>query len=470
LSRAPHGAAPARRFVRLAGAVAALAVAVVPAWAGTAGDAGEVSFARALLRLEARRAGKVRVLHFGDSHTVSGPVGGLVGGALRAAFGDGGPGLGLPWTPPPYSVREGLRSGTTSGWRRVMPRYGDPPSEVGLWGCAVETDEAGQTAWIRGEAASVRVAYLRQPGGGAVQFLLDGAPIGEADLAAPAPEVGVFEWNAGGDAARRLEIRTTRRGRTRILGTTLERAEGGIVYSPVGILGARADLLLKSRDDVFGALMRLEAPDLVIVAFGANEAGDRPFDPRGYAALFDRALARIRAAAPQAEMLVVAPPDRAERAANGEWRSMATLDEIARIQESAARRRGAAFFDLRRAMGGEGQIVRWAERRRPLAQADHVHYTSEGYARLAQWIASEVFDLYGRARRAPALLAELRAEGDGSSDLLEAARRPFTPPPFRGAAPPPTIADREPPDGPTFAVGQVRAERLPNGKIVLRNN
>ena len=57
MSRAPRGAAPARRFVRLAGAVAALAVAVVPAWAGTAGDAGEVSFARALLRLEARRAG-----------------------------------------------------------------------------------------------------------------------------------------------------------------------------------------------------------------------------------------------------------------------------------------------------------------------------------------------------------------------------------------------------------------------------
>ena len=257
---------------------------------------------------------------------------------------------------------------------------------------------------------------------------------------------------------------------TRILGATLERAEGGIVYSPVGVLGARADLLLKSRDDIFETLMRLEAPDLVVVAFGANEAGDRPFDARGYAALFDRALTRIRAAAPQAELLVVAPPDRAERAADGSWRSMATLDELARIQESAARRRGAAFFDLRRAMGGAGQIVRWAALRRPLAQADHVHYTSEGYARLAQWLAAEVFDLYGRARRAPTLLAELRAEGDGSADLLELARRPFSPPLARGAAPARTVADREPAAERTFAVGRVRAETSPNGTLVIRNN
>jgi lysophospholipase L1-like esterase len=57
-------------------------------------------------------------------------------------------------------------------------------------------------------------------------------------------------------------------------------------------------------------------------------------------------------------------------------------------QRKAADLAGAAFWDARHAMGGEGSIIRWAKR--GLAQPDHVHLTGAGYLALADKFYEEI--------------------------------------------------------------------------------
>src|SRR5690349_9548377 len=58
------------------------------------------SFVSALANLATQHSGKVRILHFGDSHIASDSETAIVRASLQQRFGDGGPGLILPWKGP----------------------------------------------------------------------------------------------------------------------------------------------------------------------------------------------------------------------------------------------------------------------------------------------------------------------------------------------------------------------------------
>lgn len=396
--------------------VAALCVGPCPA-----AESGLFKLTRGLLERENGAPRKIRVLHFGDSHLVSGPQAGFIAGVLKQAFGDGGPGLGLPGSLPRYQVRHGLTSGNSSGWRRLTPRPDSPVDDLGLVCGALETDQEGQEAWISGMAQEFRIALLAQPGGGRVSVLLDGRPVGEVDLAAAEPVAQVFAHSVEGPARiHRLSFRTLGKGKVRLLGVTLEKSGGGVVYSPLGLLGARAGLLLRWKEETFARLIAYEEPDLIILSFGTNEAGDRPFDDSGYGAQFQRLLDRIRRAVPDAAVWIIGPPDRATRRGDG-WQSLATLENVVTYEKTAARRAGAAFFDLRQAMGGAGVIHRWAALRPALAQDDHIHYTPEGYGKLASLTLERFFEMVDEVRRSPAFTQYLRDEG-AASELLALTR------------------------------------------------
>lgn len=370
-----------------------------------------------LISLQAGRQGKVRVLHVGDSHVASSPEPLALGQLLKGIFGDGGPGLCLPWTPPRYTVRAGLRTGCSGGWRRVVPRGDSPEDDAGLVGCSLECDSPGESAWIEGQGSSFRLEFLQRPGGGTAQVFLDGKPVGRANAASERRGVGVFTHEAApaGGTTHRWEIRSEG-GPFRILGSALENPSG-LVYSPLGVLGARADLLLKCRAETFNALMASESPDLILVAFGTNESGSRPGDLDAYPALFARVLRRLKSAAPDAALVVLGPPDRTG-AAQG-------MDRIISAQRGACAAEGAAFLDQRKAMGGPGSFARWVSSRPPLAQPDGVHFTADGYLRLARDAAAALLARYDKTKAEAPFQAALRERwGDGALPLLALASRP----------------------------------------------
>jgi len=336
------------------------------------------------------RWGALRVLHFGDSHTGSDPLQAVLRQGLADRFGDGGSGLGLPWG---GRRRDGL--GATSGWRRLTVTGKSTDVLVGLGGAALESTRRGERAWLHQPCGRLRLYLLRQPGGGTLRLTVDGRLLGDHNLNGAYPEVVVVDRNLGAASqARRVELQTLSDGKCRILGVALEGFRGA-AYSPLSVNGAQASWLLRMPETLFLAQMAPEAPDLIILAFGTNEAIGHDFDPGGYDRALRQVLERCRRAAPQAALLLVAPPDAAFR--NGR---PGALDQVAAIQRAQAAAFGAGFVDLRQAMGA-GAIRSWLAS--GLAQNDLVHFTPQGYFRHAHVILTAALRCLEAVPRVPGI-------------------------------------------------------------------
>ncbi|HPC82116.1 MAG TPA: GDSL-type esterase/lipase family protein [Thermoanaerobaculaceae bacterium] len=371
--------------------------------------------ARALLGLEAGESRVVRVLHFGDSHIASGPEAALVGAALRRTFGDGGAGLGLPGPLPRHHARDGLAGGSSGGWRRTAPQRGDPPRPAGLAGAYLETFRAGETAWVQGMGTSFRLTYWRQPAGGVLEVLRDGRVCAVQSLDGPAG-VGVLRLAAPDSGPHRWEVRSSGRGAVRLLGVALEN-ERGVAYSPLGQNGATAELLLACEERVFTELLQIEQPDVVILAFGTNEAGDPRFDPPAYERVLHRVMARIRAARPEAAVILAGPPER------GDGRGTAVA-AVTAAQRRVAEQGGGVFVDRLAGMGGAGSARRWASASPPLIQPDMVHFTAPGYARLAAMVLEGLVEAFNATKASRSFRSALRLREARPEPLLAAADRP----------------------------------------------
>lgn len=167
----------------------------------------------------------------------------------------------------------------------------------------------------------------------------------------------------------------------------------GVDFSVLGINGARAVRLTSWSDSALAAGVARRKPDLIILAYGTNEVTDNNWSIESYQRMFAGILRRFRRAAPQASLLVLAPPDRAVRGMRG-WQSAARMTALIEAQRRAAIEVGAAFWSAYGAMGGAGSMNNWV--RQGLGQPDHVHLTRTGYARLGHLFYQDIIDSYGR--------------------------------------------------------------------------
>lgn len=328
-------------------------------------------------------AGLLRILHLGDSHVAAASGHRSYDAFFRARFGDGGPGFALPWT----TSRPGLRTSLSGGWR--VHRKDDGDRMLGLGGSFMEAARPGAWARVEGRGARLRLQFLRQPGGGQAAVRVDGALVATVDLAGETGLVPVARDLAGAASPHTLEVQALDGGRVRLLGLAFE-GMAGAAYSPLGIVGAQASWMLEVPDALFEAEVAAEAPDLVILAFGTNEANDPRFDPAAYQRGLEQLLGRFRRAAPQALLVLLGPPDaRLPRAQPG------ALERVLALQQAAAGRSGVLHLDQRRAMGGPGTIAIWLQE--GLAARDQVHFAPAGYQRLAGAVLAALMPALGQS-------------------------------------------------------------------------
>ena len=124
-------------------------------------------------------------------------------------------------------------------------------------------------------------------------------------------------------------------------------------------------------------------PDLVILAYGTNEAFDDKLDLALYQSQLEATLARLRQEMPKAAILLVGPPDsiKQRKAASCAARQPQPLASVIRIQRQAAQKYKALFWDWQAEMGGPCSIVAWQAS--GLGRPDLVHLTAEGYRKSA---------------------------------------------------------------------------------------
>lgn len=352
------------------------------------------SFLFSLHSLDAEHARKVRVLHFGDSHIALDNETSVVRAYLQNRFGDGGPGLWLPWGGPRLSSLR-ITYGNTWGWQRSHPTYSSPVEDTGLSLSYIEAQSPNQNVWMEAEGSEFRIDYLAQPGGGDAEFLIDGVSYGQRRMSAGYPQVvsATFEASSG-DGLHRFEIRTLDSGLVRILGVSVEKSSAGVVYSSLGLVGARAEYLLKCRAQTFEAQIAAEQPDMVILGYGTNETSGSYLDEGAYETALSTIITRVRSAAPSALVILLTPADRGDYRAYQAQHFERILQEVSDAERDVAWREGAIVMDLHTAMGGPGSAERWAAMRPPLARADMIHFTNEGYNLLGRYIAGGIMQIY----------------------------------------------------------------------------
>jgi len=340
-----------------------------------------------------RRLEPLRIMQFGDSHTAADVLTAQIRRRFQADFGDGGPGFLVP-NNPMSTRRRGVTSGASSGWivegigGRIAPDYIYGPA-----GIALGTSLPNERVWFETVSNHFEIYYVLQPGGGSIDIEMNGSSVLDApiSLAARVARLGHFSCDEPGLMTQQLQVRTLTPGKVRLLGFVGERLNAGVAYDVFGVNGARASRMLGWNPEAFKGVIAERKPNLIIIAFGTNEAGDADWSPLMYEQLLGRILRRLRDAAPQASVLIFGPPDRADLPMAAKRMAF-----VVDAERRAAIANNAAFWSSYAAMGGPGSMNAW--RTRGLAQADQVHLTTPGYIHLADLFYTDLKHAYEDAK------------------------------------------------------------------------
>ena len=316
----------------------------------------------------------VRVLQFGDSHTASDLGTSAFRRLLQARFGDGGRGfvsIGKPWTT--YG-QDGIHGGMSAEFEPQKMYVKDNrvlgDGCYGLLGVGIAADAGGARAWTEVTPAFSRVEldYWQAPHGGSFDVFVDGARATRVATRAAQAGSGFFALDVA-DAPHQVELRTIGDGDVRVFGMVLDRSQAGVVVDALGINGAQIFTALRWSEDHFAEQVRHRAPDLVVLAYGTNEAVEIHLEDAAYERGLVDLLGRVARAAPGASCLLLGPPDLARWAKGTRgYHTVPRVLEIAAMQRRVALAAGCGFYDQIEAMGGPGSMAAWAEEPQPRAQ------------------------------------------------------------------------------------------------------
>lgn len=375
------------------------------------GDGALAGFYDRLTALDEGRARRVRVSVWGDSHVAGAVLPARLRKRLQERLGDGGPGfvlLGRPWRSYrqlQVKLGESRRWRSERQWSHYSRRRPRPRDDLfGLAGISVHTRRTA-SSWVTPRQRGARFTaldlyYLKQPGGGRLVVQAGNHRVRWVMTVASQKEPGFTRVELPG-GTRKIELVAGATGEVRLYGVDLDNGKPGLVLDAFGINGARATAISEWNEALLGEQLKRLAPDLLVLAYGSNEVDQEGVSRERLATAFADALGRLRRAAPGAACLVLGPPDQArfDKEA-GQWQLPAQLEQITSAQREVALRRGCAFWDQRAAMGGPGTIFNWVSADPPLARGDHVHFSGEGYRRIADALYDALIAGWERHRRA----------------------------------------------------------------------
>jgi lysophospholipase L1-like esterase len=355
------------------------------------------------------------ILQIGDSHTAADYFTGELRQKLQARYGNGGVGY-LDAGKPHIGVRSGAMKITASpGWTYHSIQRSDNIAEFWLSGFNAVASASGEALTFASDTPvpfdSIEIEALRQPGGGSIDISLDGAVKSSADLNGNGVEPVVLRLRPDGapsDRVRQIEIRTRGTGVVSIASIGVYQKTSGVSYNNIGYPGATIDLVNKFDEKLMADGLRRLDPQIVVLVFGTNEASKPNLDAARYERNYEKAIARIRTALPNAQIVLVGPPDGAERPphclgkgpadaachpappsdgalwtepADCEWHTIAHLDLVRDIERKIAERHGFAYWNWATINPNQCAAHQLVAASPPLMTPDHVHFTPAGYVK-----------------------------------------------------------------------------------------
>lgn len=354
--------------------------------------------------------GKVRIAIYGSSSVAVDRYPGYLRGYLQHRFGDGGIGFVAAAPLWRWHRHNEVELVATKGWsvEHAQKKTVREGGHLGLLGAAcsatrkrVSTSIGGgvsESFSAYGDTRNVELHYLAQPGGGRFVLELGDRKLATISTKAKQPEIVVHAPKlpalAEDEKLAPLRVRVQGDGEVRLFGASLERDTPGVVVDSFGIGGTRAANMLAWDEAGWAKALKARAPDLYVLAYGANECMDLDEPIETYRANLGKVLARFEAAAPEASCLLVGPVDFPVKDEAGVWVPRPRLDEIIETQKAVAKEYGCGWFDTRAFMGGPGAMDIWVTAQ--LAKADHLHMSKLGYLHFGRVLADALmrdFDL-----------------------------------------------------------------------------
>ena len=122
------------------------------------------------------------------------------------------------------------------------------------------------------ECQQLELHFLQQPGGGQMNFSVDGVEVATIDTDGEmAPGVYRYTPDSG---SHQFALRTLSSAPVRLFGWVAQN-HAGVTYETLGINGAQANLILDWNSDILGPELMSRDPALIVLAYGTNEALSR---------------------------------------------------------------------------------------------------------------------------------------------------------------------------------------------------
>jgi lysophospholipase L1-like esterase len=369
----------------------------------------------------------VRIVHYGDSPTTADLITGDARELLQERFGNGGPGFILIAKPWAWYGHHGVDVSAT-GWKIDTAVGSMREANYGLGG-AIFTGPVGATSTIhlvQHDSTSIEVEYLEEPGGGNLDIIADGASVGTVNTAGDTKRDNATTVPIP-LGTKQVELRVSG-SPVQVFGVVFGRDTRGLTYDSIGLNGASTTVMSRAfKPDTFSAALEHRNPDLVVINYGTNESGFPSYVEKQYEGELIRAIGRVRAALPNASILIMSPMDRGERSGGDAITTMRAIPEIVAIQQRVAERTGCGFFNTYQAMGGSGTMALWYNRHPPMVGADLIHPSPQGARIVAQLLTGQLLIGYERymqnhpgpqPKQSPPVLSE-------TSTLPEKAAKPM---------------------------------------------
>jgi D-alanyl-lipoteichoic acid acyltransferase DltB (MBOAT superfamily) len=349
--------------------------------------------------------GQVRIMYYGDSQVEGDRITFYLRQLLREERGGTGPGLFLPVMPVMYTKSVWLRS--SPDWKRynyLSYKSGEishhslgPFMAICRYLPEGVTTTVPEKAFIRirpsiyaDSAASyydqLRIFYSHRKGEVNITVKADDNQVLADTLISG---TGIMERVCSIKGAQEVLIEFEGNVSPDIYGISIESKNGVIVDNIPQRGSAGLEFTMVDRDKL-REIYKMLSPDLIILHYGLNIVKNVRNDYSYYKRGLSRQLSALKEMAPFTSVLVIGVTDMALNEGDS-VKSYTNIPVIVKAQKEAALEAGAAFWDSYSAMGGSQSIVKWAEKKPPLAQNDYVHFTYPGADTLSQMLNKALF-------------------------------------------------------------------------------
>lgn len=382
-------------------------------------------FYHRLALLQAGRADRLVILQIGDSHTAGGIIGERLRELMQAQFGGAGRGMMVAGKPFNGIRQTDIKLSEIGKWQHFGSLKQDAQGPFGLTGYRARSRAANAALVLESIDERgfdhVGVEFVRAPGHGLLEVLVDGRPIRRVATDGRRVEGQSFLLQVP-TGSRELRLVARDRQPVEILSWTVERRQRGVIVETHGVSGAMADIITRWDPQILARELRERDPALIILAYGTNESVKYDLDLAKYDLMLRDMLRQFRTAAPNAALMLVGPPDvnqaigcgrngsanatvcQPASQARGEmcrWSPPPLLDGVRETQKRAALAERAYYWDWWALMGGICGMHRWVINDPPFARADHVHMNLAGYRVTAEALYETLMRGYTAWRRPP---------------------------------------------------------------------